>query len=153
MWRQTFVRDISSELALSLGTVPKVLHGNLHMRRLPGGYRTNWQTFRKHAWLTLPPTCSISLSQIARHVWPVWSCEMKLGNIGPENQRHLVCKPAFQSKKMVFWIFFSIIKGFLKQMFWQRSKIYTKIALPKVVQEMENQHPTTGTESVLIQPQ
>ena len=59
--------------------------------------------------------------------------------LGPEDQRHPVCKPGFQSKKRLFWIFFSK-KGHVEvDVSIEKSAITgycTGRVLPKVVQEM-----------------
>ena len=61
---------------------------------LKGGYRTNWQTFRKNAKFRFPHTCSITSSQMGQYIWPMRSQEMNLGSVFmalQANARKVVC--------------------------------------------------------------
>ena len=89
--------------------------------------------------LKLPHTCSITLSQTAQDVWPVWPQETKLGSVslalscskrrnpallGHDDQRYYICRPGSPSGRKLFSIFFSSYRGPCCSLLFGRKKTH-----------------------------
>ena len=74
--------------------------------------------------------------------------------LGPNDQRHQICKPIFQSGKRMFTVFLNhqglVAFAVLPANSTITESHYAETVLPKIVQEIRSQRPITITQNVLL---
>ena len=163
------IREISARLSLSYGTVHRIIHNDLHLRKLaakwvPHKLTEEQKKQRVHAARDLlnrfEPNGPKRLTDVVTgdETWvPFFGIASKRRNkvwLGQNDQRHQICRKGFQSRKRLFTVFFnyqgSVAVDILPANTTVTGSYYAETVLPKVAQEISSQRPNSGTQNVLL---
>ena len=163
------VREISSDLDVSIGTVHKVLHEELGLRKISARWVPHILTAEqkrrrfncaKQLLDMFEPNGPKRISDIVTgdETWIyLYGIPNKRSNmmwLTKDDPRPLVCKPGFQSRKRLFTIFFNhegpVTVDILPEKSTMTGKYYCENVLPQVVSKVNESRPLTGTSRIMI---
>ena len=166
------VREISSDLDVSIGTVHKVLHEELGLRNISARWvphiltaEQKWRRYNcaKQLLDMLEPNGPKRISDIVTDIvrdetWIyVYGIPNKRSNmmwLTKDDPRPVVYKPGFQSRKRLFTIFFNHegpeTVDILPEKSTMTGKYYCENVLPQVVSKVNESRPITGTSRIMF---
>lgn len=163
------IREISETYALSYGTVERILRDDLKLKKVAARWIPHLLT---EAEKKRRVDCSKQLLKMFGPDGPKRLCDVVTGDetwmsfygipnkrsnkmwVGPEDERPVVLRPGFQSRKRLFSIFFNyqgpVVVDILPQKETITAKYYAKTVLPQVMQSICEQRPNVGTQKTLL---
>ena len=163
------VREISSDLDVSIGTIHKVLHEELGLRKISARWvphvltpeqKKNRVFCARQILDMLEPKGPKRVSDVVTgdETWIYfYGIPNKRSNmmwLSKDDPRPVVCKPGFQSRKRLFTIFFNhegpVAVDVLPEKATMTGRYYRETVLPQVVSELNERRPITGTSRIMI---
>ena len=164
-----YVREISSDLEVSIGTVHIVLHEESGLRKIsarwvPHVLTQEQKEQRVHCARKLldmfEPNGPKRISDVVTgdETWIYfYGIPNKRSNmmwLTKDEPRPVVCKPGFQSRKRLFTIFFNhehlVAVDVLPEKSTMTGRYYKENVLPQVVSKLNESRPMTGTSRIMI---
>ena len=165
----TSIKEISSDLDVSFGTVQKILHEELFLRKIAARWvphiltsdqKINRVKCARELLRLFEPNEPKRLTDIVTgdETWiTFYGIPNKRSNmmwLKKDDPRPVVCRPGFQSRKRLFTIFFNFEGPVAVDVLPEKTTItgtyYRENVLPKVVQEINCKRPTIGTQKTLL---
>ena len=163
------VREISSDLDVSIGTINKVLHEELGLQKISARWvphvltpeqKKNRVSCARQLFDLFGPNVPKRISDIVTgdETWIYcYGIPNKRSNVmwlTKDEPRPVVCKPGFQSRKRLFTIFFNhegpVAVDVLPEKATMTGRYYRDTVLPQVVFELNDRRPITGTSRIMI---
>ena len=163
------VRELSDTSGLSIGTVHKILHEHLHMKKMAARWvphlltdeqkkrrvdcsRNLLESFEPNGPKRLYDVVTGDETWITFYGIPNKRCNSAW--VGPGGDRPTVLRPGFQSRKRLFTVFFNssglVALDILPEKTTVTAKYYTEVVLPKVEDSICEQRPTIKTSKTLL---
>ena len=163
------IREVSSDMGVSVGTIHKVLHEDLGLRKISARWvphvltdeqKSNRVKCAQELLAMFQPKGPKHITDIVTgdETWIYfYGIPNKRSNmmwLAKDDPRPVVCRPGFQSRKRLFTIFFNyegpVAVDILPEKQTVTGGYYRETVLPKVVKEITERRPKTGTSRTLI---
>ena len=163
------VREISSDLDVSIGTVHKVLHEELGLKKISARWvphvltpdqKQNRVNCARQILDMFEPNGPKRISDIVTgdetwiHFYGIPNKRSNMMWLTKDDPRPVVCKPGFQSRKRLFTIFFNhegpVAVDVLPEKRTMTGGYYRENVLPQVVSKLIDSRPITGTSRIMI---
>ena len=163
------VREISSDLDVSIGTVHKVLHEELGLRKISARWvphvltpeqKKNRVSCARQLLDMFEPNGPKRVSDVVTgdetwiHFYGIPNKRSNMMRLTKDEPRPVVCKPGFQSRKRLFTIFFNhegpVAVDVLPEKATMTGRYYRENVLPQVVSALNDRRPVTGTSRIMI---